>query len=592
MKKLPEWILHREPVIFFVFSLLNMYTIFQLGFYYSLDGPQHLYVANIIAELLKGNEEISRYVLINDLIVGYWTGTFLLAIFKLFMPAAMAIKILLAIYYLGIAYAFRYLVRSVHRKPTLVTFLIFPFSATFFIGMGYYNFSLALAVLFLCLGYYIRHIGRFNLKSLLALGLLLILQFLTHAFMYGITGLIMAAYLLFFFFLSWQKYGKAGKGFLLFLKQTGLLFLVSLPANILFVNYVVSIRNITSYMGKQFVPVENLLDGIFNVRMLSWFVREQHAFLNHFIWGILLFLILYSVIGRIRIFMSKDGGKGKKLMASDFWFPATIIILLLYFLYPDKLITGNISLRILTLFFLVLLVWVSSQRYPALVSIAIMLAVIPITVAKRNIHMTKLHELSDISERVIRNTAGMEPNSVYVALNYSSLWTHQHLRCLPGIDIPLIYTNAPQVHGQFPLKINTAECPAFYVGTKGRYSSRIFWSLEGNPEIPVRPVDYVVLINTDKMNDDPEHRIILDELDKYYHQVNDQDETRDRLYELNNRKVLMQKYKEATSLPVLEKMQGAYSPAEYYLQKYVELLNEYCLTDTTGANKEQPDTYY
>ena len=146
MKNIIQWFLRKEPFLFFLFSIFNVYTIFLLDFYYSLDGPQHLYVANIITELIRGNDEVARFIQINDLIVGYWTGTFLLTIFKLIMPAKIAVKLLLIIYYIGISYSFRYLVKSIYHKLTLITFLIFPFSASFFIGQGYYNFSLAIVI--------------------------------------------------------------------------------------------------------------------------------------------------------------------------------------------------------------------------------------------------------------------------------------------------------------------------------------------------------------------------------------------------------------------------------------------------------------
>ena len=128
-----NWIIKKEPYIFFILVILNLYTILLIDFYYSLDAPQHLYVSNIVAELFRGNEEISKFILINDLIVGYWTGTFLLSLFKLFMMSNLAVKLLLVIYYTSIAYSFRYLVRSVKKEPPLLTLLIIPFSATYFI---------------------------------------------------------------------------------------------------------------------------------------------------------------------------------------------------------------------------------------------------------------------------------------------------------------------------------------------------------------------------------------------------------------------------------------------------------------------------
>jgi hypothetical protein len=209
-----------------------------------------------------------------------------------------------------------------------------------------------------------------------------------------------------------------------------------------------------------------------------------------------------------------------------------------------------------------------------------MIMIIPLTLAKREIHMDKLTELLSVSKRVINNTSIIEPNSVYAVINYSEIWTHTHLNSLPGMDKALIYTNAPQVHGQFPLKINKEECPMFYIGTKGKYSSRIFWSLEGTDSVPVRAVDYVVLIASNRMGDAPEHSIILDELARYYHQVNGDENVIDRVFELNNRKLFLQEYDEATSMSADVIVQEGTEPAVFYWEKYLELLNTYCLNDT------------
>jgi hypothetical protein len=279
-----------------------------------------------------------------------------------------------------------------------------------------------------------------------------------------------------------------------------------------------------------------------------------------------------------------DGVKTSGLLKRDFFFLASIIFLLFYFFYPNWLITGNISLRILTLFFMVFLVWVSSQRYPAMVSVLVMIIIIPVTVAKRNIHMDGVKNLSKVSQRIIDNTSCMEPNSVYVALDYSNVWTHRHLSSLPGMDTPLIYTDAPQVYGQFPLRVNKQDCPRFYVGTKGRDSLQTSWSLVGNDSIPIRPVDYVVLIYANMMDDGPEHNIMQDELDSYYHQLNGDEKVVDPVFELNNRELFLEKYAEATSISAEAILEDGMDPAKYYMQKYLELLNTYCLADTNEVN--------
>ncbi len=582
MKNVFQWFLRKEPFLFFLFSILNVYTIFLLDFYYSLDGPQHLYVANIITELIRGNDEVARFIQINDLIVGYWTGTFLLSVFKLIMPATIAVKLLLLIYYLGISYSFRYLVKSIYHKPTLVTFLIFPFSSSYFIGMGYFNFSIAIAVLFWCLGYFLRIGYAFTWKNLIIMGLLLVLLFLSHAFVYAVAGLILVLYLVFTFFYQWQHSAKPAFAFRKLLKHMGYVFLLSLPANILWINYVVSIRGVTSFFSPQHIPSATLFENIFNITILTWFAREPHIVINYLIIAILAFCMLYIIVNRIISIRlrRKNTATSSGLIASDFWFFVTAIMLVLYFFYPDRLITGNISSRILLLFFLMFLVWISSQKYHAIISVLILLIIIPISILKWEIQMRFLPELGRRSVELVQIAEGMEPNSTYVAINYSTLWSYQHFPCLPGIDKSLIYANAPQVHGQFPLLINKKDCPPLFMGSKNAYWSKINWSLIGNDSLPVRPIDYVVLIATYAMDDDPDHAITQNELRKYYIKKDILAETSVNLYELRNRKQLVEEYTKAIS-NADEVLQGSgKSLKTYYREKYFEFLDSICAVDT------------
>ena len=272
-----------------------------------------------------------------------------------------------------------------------------------------------------------------------------------------------------------------------------------------------------------------------------------------------------------------------RLLTSDFWLIASGIILILYFFYPDRLITGNISNRILLLFLFMFLVWVSSQRYHAVISFLVLLLIIPITIIERGIHMRYLPELGRRSVEVIKMAEDMEANSTYVAINYSNLWTHKHFRSLPGIDKPLIYVNAPQIHGQFPLKINQKKCSPLYLGSKDRHSVKIYWSLTGNDSLPIRPIDYVVLISPRLMDDHPNHSIVQNELQKYYIRKDTLMKTNVNLYELRNRKQLIEEYNRAIS-NADEVLQGSGKLLKtYYREKYLECLERICAVDTINS---------
>ncbi len=576
-RKALQWILKQEAWLFLLFSLLNVYTIFQIGFYFSLDGPQHLYVANIIAELWKGNDYISQYILINDLPVGYWTGTFILAVSRLFFSPEVSVKILLLIYYFGIAYSFRYLVRSVNKNPGFLHFLIFPFSATFFIGSGYYNFSMAIPVLFLCLGYFIRHHGRFNWRSGAIMAFLLLLQFFTHAFVYAITGLVILLYQVFVIFRAYRNIRSVKTTLAFSLRSLGRLFLIALPANAFMVNYVVSIREITSYIQPAHEEAGRLIDNILNLRPLAWFVIDQHQTPNLILWGIIAAL---GIVAIVRLFPGfrrpgKEDPAGPSMFNKLVFLTMSIIILLVYFLYPDKFMTGNLSMRILTLFFMMLISWLAIQRLPGWISLLILPLIIFSSWQKWEIRMEIIPKLASGAIQISRACENLEKDASFVTIDYSTLWTQVHYGNMPAIVNPMLKLNAPQVQGQFPLRINYAECPRFYLGDINMFKAKLNWSLVGNENIPVQAVDYIILIYPEQRDESPQHRIILDVIDQYYKRVDSGERRIIEIYQLRNGERIRADYMEAIRNAREEMQEKKLSPRVYYASKYLDVMKEY-----------------
>ena len=118
MRLILDKIFKSERLLFLFFSLLNIYPLFTLSIIPSLDGPQHLYISNVIVNLVEGNDFIQQFFMFNKIIVGNWIGHFILSFLNFIFPGAIAEKLFLSIYYLGIVYAFRYLVISINGKPS------------------------------------------------------------------------------------------------------------------------------------------------------------------------------------------------------------------------------------------------------------------------------------------------------------------------------------------------------------------------------------------------------------------------------------------------------------------------------------------
>ncbi|MEN8231022.1 MAG: hypothetical protein ABFS38_22900, partial [Bacteroidota bacterium] len=157
-----------------VISLLVIVSLLQLWltkYVPSLDGPQHLYNANVIVELLKGDALFSEFFRINEVIVGYWSGHFFLSLFNLFLPAWLAEKFFLTAYIFGMFFSFRYLLRSISPgNQNLLIYLVFPFIFHMYLLLGYYSFSIAAIFYFWAFGYWIRKRDQFRWKEMLIFG--------------------------------------------------------------------------------------------------------------------------------------------------------------------------------------------------------------------------------------------------------------------------------------------------------------------------------------------------------------------------------------------------------------------------------------
>ena len=114
-----------ERYLFALFLAIALLQLWLTRYVPSLDGPQHLYNANVLVELLKGNELFRAFFSVNDVIVGYWTGHFFLTFFHLLFPAWLAEKLFLTAYVFAMVFSFRYLVRSMN--PCQREFYIIPY---------------------------------------------------------------------------------------------------------------------------------------------------------------------------------------------------------------------------------------------------------------------------------------------------------------------------------------------------------------------------------------------------------------------------------------------------------------------------------
>ncbi len=139
--------------------LLALSIIVIPKFYITGDGPSHTYNAKVLFDLInQQHRDFYDYFLkINrQLIDPNWTSHLLIGFFSRFLPYWLADKLFQIIYLLTFCFGFRYLIISIKKDNAFLSFLFFPFLFTIAFQQGFYNYVLGIALLFWCVGYYIR----------------------------------------------------------------------------------------------------------------------------------------------------------------------------------------------------------------------------------------------------------------------------------------------------------------------------------------------------------------------------------------------------------------------------------------------------
>lgn len=95
---------HKEPLLFALITLIFLGPVFGSQWLLTLDGPSHLYNAGVIKELIFGSKDslINTHLALTPVPVPNWFGHFLLVIFSTVLSVAASMKLLHALYVLGL----------------------------------------------------------------------------------------------------------------------------------------------------------------------------------------------------------------------------------------------------------------------------------------------------------------------------------------------------------------------------------------------------------------------------------------------------------------------------------------------------------
>jgi len=331
-----------------VFALLGIVLaaqlapVWRLKFFPTQDGPAHLENAKILSELLlhRGSSRGGVFE-VNPEPVPNWTGHLLLAGLMTMASPAVAQKILVTIYIVGLIAEVAYAGRAVRAGGEWVAILVGPLIGSLALHRGLYNFCLSLVLFFAVVGYVIRYGAQLRWRRAVTLLVLVIVLYFSH-----VVSLLMALAVV----------GAIGAGWIILqtnrrtmLRQVWPVLLAVAPAMALTVWFFVTHR------GEATEPraLDVQLTGFFE---LDAIVSYQKAELLIAI-GYSAVLWLFTLVVLARKAWLRDWHRWDGLLL------VVAATLLVYVLTPNSAAGGGqISFRLSLYPYFVLILWIAAQR--------------------------------------------------------------------------------------------------------------------------------------------------------------------------------------------------------------------------------------
>ena len=166
--------------VFLLLLLLYILPIWVFKYLPSQDGPCHIYNSFILRHYNDPEYRFSEFYEINKSPIPTWASLFIMMLLMYVVPSLIAEKILLTVYIALMGLSMLYLVNNVEGERTPLALLCLPFIYNYIFLMGFYNYSLSVALLILVIGYWWKHYHTFGLKNMVILGLLLIALYFCH----------------------------------------------------------------------------------------------------------------------------------------------------------------------------------------------------------------------------------------------------------------------------------------------------------------------------------------------------------------------------------------------------------------------------
>lgn len=444
-----------EPWVFGLMVLVNLIPIWVNTYFLTCDGPCHIYNAKVLLDYWTDvNQEFYKpYYYLNTNFEPNFLTSYLLAFFLSFLPDYLAEKSLLTVYILTFAISLRWLIAKINPANKAFALAGMPFIYQKSVQIGFFNYSLSIALMFLILAYWLHNRSKFTPLKQLVFCILSVLIFFTHA-----GGLTITIMLLGFLWIMdvivklISERNNVKENIKIWKNEAVNMILCFLPAVLLQLAFLFR-RPLSPSPGKD--TFEQLTENILNLTALVNLSNKEEIFATSLVY-LFIALLIAGIITKIY---------SRKFSSFDAFFLLAIISVFVYYNLPGNLSGGSIlSIRFQCVPFYLLVLWFGSLPWHNAIRWITLLAACIIGIGLIAMRQP-IHKIA--SEAVVEYTSvrnHIEDQSTVLPLSFShngktldgewisdKLWLFLHGSEYIGTDKSLvIFTNYEANAGYFP----------------------------------------------------------------------------------------------------------------------------------------------
>ncbi len=485
-------------VLFYLLVFLHALPVLLLDHLISVDGPAHLYNANLIIRLLSaGNDSANIFFEFSNSWSPNWTAHILLVLLSKLFGAFAAEKWIWFLYLVLLPMSFKSLIQTISPKSNAAPFYVFPFIYAFPLFLGFYSFCLALPIVFYLLAFVLRD-NKIKQKRLYLFFLLGLLYF-SHVFAFFAFWIALFVHFFFSILTVYEDKFRVRQ-------KVKILLYLSVPFFLLFIYFAVN-AGISGIGGD--VSFREKYIWLRELRVIqSLDYNFQLPFTKALFY--ILFFVPILLVSR----------KSSQFFERMPWLTLSFVFCILFFVFPNHAVSGGfISIRLFWLCILFYVIWLGSLNTQAYLSWILALIFSGISLLLLQNNFRKLKEQSDLVSELLEANLYISPASILLPINYSEDLMHTNISSYLALKNKVVLLDnyeASQKHFHLEWKKNRS--PYESAGTFSTNKNPCLTLLNFEKTANVK-VDYISVWNKPKALNDSCGEDLRKQLDAFFNKT-------------------------------------------------------------------------